>query len=93
MNLSLLQIRLIGLGLPSTAILLFNRPIRGLLPQINREPININSKDAQYEALKAHQSKYIKENDTHKDSLSFPIGSTVTIQHEDGGPQMHRVIK
>ena len=41
-----------GAGLPSLAMLLFNRPIRGLLPQMNRQPININNDDAQYEALK-----------------------------------------
>ena len=41
-NLALLQIRLkpIGAGLPSPATLLFKRPIRALLPQINREPID-----------------------------------------------------
>ena len=42
------------------ATMLFNRPIRGLLPQVNREPIDINNDDAQYKALKAHQNKYIK---------------------------------
>ena len=39
------------------------------------KPININN-DAKYEVLKAHD-------DTHKDSLSFPTGSTVAVQHED----------
>ena len=29
--------------------------------------------------------KYIKDNDTGKDSL-FPEGSTVVMRHEDGGP-------
>ena len=52
---------------------------------MNREPININNDGVYYEALKAHQNKYIKENDTCKDSLSFPIGPTVAIQCEDGG--------
>ena len=60
---------------------------------MNRKPININNDDAQYEALKAHQDEYIKDNDTHKDSLSFPIWSTVAVQHEDGGPWVHRVIE
>ena len=35
----------IGAGLPNQATLLFNGPIRVLLPQINREPININADD------------------------------------------------
>ena len=86
-NLTLLQTRStpINAVLPSLAMLLFNRPIRGLLPEMNREPIKINNDDAQYEALKAHQHKDVKNNDTHKDSLSFPIGSTIAVQHEDGG--------
>ena len=55
-NIARLQIRsmCIGAGLPSPAFLLFNRLIRGLLPQMNREAININNDDAQYEVLKAH---------------------------------------
>ena len=72
-SLSLLQIRStpIGAGL-SPAILLFNRPIRGLLFQMNRKSINIKNDDAQYEALKAYQDKYVKDNDTCTDSLLFP---------------------
>ena len=43
-NFALLQIKstLIDTVEPSPATLLFNRPIRVLLPQIGREPININ---------------------------------------------------
>ena len=55
---------------------------------MNRELININDDDAHYEALKT-----IMDNDTCKNSLSFPIGSTVSIQYENGGPWMHRIIK
>ena len=73
----------IGTGLPSPATMLFNRPIRTLLPQMNREPININADDEHCEALKACQDNC---NYTFKDSFSFPIGSTVAVQHEDGGP-------
>ena len=60
---------------------------------MNREPININNDNAHYEALKVGQNKYIKGNDTDKDSLPFPVGSTISIQHEDGGSWMHGVIK
>ena len=86
MNLALLQIRPtpIGAGLHSPLTLLFNKPVRGLLPHMNREPINISNNDVQYQALKARQDKYIKNNDTCKDSLYFPIGSTVAMQDEDG---------
>ena len=68
-SLALLQIRStpIGTGLPSPTTLPFNRPIRGMLPQIHREPINVNNDDVQYEALKAHQNKYVNNDDTHKD--------------------------
>ena len=94
-NLILLQIRStsIGTGVPSPATLLLNRPIQSQLPQMNREPININNDDAKYEALKAHQDKYVKNSDTHKDLLSFPIMSTVATHCEDGGPWMHGLIK
>ena len=53
-NLASLQIRStpVDAGIPSPATLLFNRPIRSLLPQMNREPINIKNYNAYYEALK-----------------------------------------
>ena len=73
--------------------MLFNKPTRGLLPQMNREHKNINNDDAQYEALKVHKDKYVKDNDACKDSLSFPIGSTVVVKCEDGGPWIHKVIE
>ena len=56
------------------------------------EPININADDEDYEALKAHQDKYLKGSDIQNDSLSFPIGSTVVIQGEDGGPWIYCII-
>ena len=51
-SLALLQMRStpIGAGLPSPATLLFNRPIKGLLPQITRELFNINGDDKHFEA-------------------------------------------
>ena len=75
-NLALLQIRSmpIGAGLLTPAMLLFSRPERDVLCQMNREPININNDDAYYETLKACQNKYFKNNDTHKDTLPFPYG-------------------
>ena len=50
---ALLQVRMmpINAGLPSPATLLFNRPIRALLPLMNREPININADGKHYKAL------------------------------------------
>ena len=93
LTLLLIGLQPIGAGLPSLPPFVLSRQIRGLLPQMNRVPININNDDAQYEALKVQQSKYIKDNDTHKDLFSFPIGSTVAIKHEDSGLLMPEVIK
>ena len=47
-NLALLEIRSTPMveGLPSPSTLVFNRPIRGPLPQMHREPINIKNNDA-----------------------------------------------
>ena len=94
-NIVLLQIRStpIGTRLPSPATRLFNRPIRALLPQKNKEPINLNADDKQYEALKAYQDKYLKATDTCKDSFPFPIGPTVSVQHKDGRPWTHGVVE
>ena len=46
-----LQIRLmpLGPGLPSPAMLLFNYPVRGIMPIIDRLLININNDDDYYE--------------------------------------------
>ena len=66
----------------------FIRPMKGLLPQMIGEPIIVNNDDAQYEAIKVCQRKYIKNIDT-----VFAVGSTVAVQWEDGGPWMHRFIE
>ena len=51
---------------------------------MNREPINFNADDENYKAL-----KYAKINTLRvmilTDSFSFPIGSTIAVQCEDGG--------
>ena len=84
---ALLQIRstLVSTGLSHPAKILFNRLIRALLPQIGRQPININNDDKYYEALKSRQEAYAKNNDTCKDSTLFPSGSTAVVQMEDDG--------
>ena len=91
-NLALLQTQStpIYAVLPSPATVLFNRPISGLLPKLTREPINIYYSDAQYEALKLCQDKFFKDSDTHKDSLSFPLGSCSL---KMGGPWTPGVIE
>ena len=48
-NLVTLQIRStpIGARLSCPATMLLNKPIRSLLPEMNRKPLNINNDDAQ----------------------------------------------
>ena len=76
----------------SPAMLLFNRPIRALLPQLGRKPINVNNNEEYNEALKARQEEYIKNNDAHKDSIFCCAGSIVVVLREDGDPWTHTVI-
>ena len=71
---------------------MFNRPIQGLLPQINREPINVDNNNAQYEALDPCQSKCSKNNDTQNAPSVFSTGSTVVGKWEDGGLWVHSII-
>ena len=54
------QINPIKAGLPSSATLLFNHPIRGIMSTINRPLIGINNNDEQYEALVKRQTKTIR---------------------------------
>ena len=54
----------VGTGLPSPATVLFNRPIRCLLPQMNRETINVDNDDSHYQALETCQKRYSKDSDT-----------------------------
>ena len=60
-QIALLQIRStpIGPGLPRPAMLLFNQPIRGIMPIINRPPIGLNYNDDHHEALIKIQTKMI----------------------------------
>ena len=59
---------------------------------MNRDPISINADNEHYEALKTQQNKHIKDNDTHKHSLSFPIGSTISMQWDDDGPWTYEIV-
>ena len=58
-------------GLPSPVTPMFNRPIRPLLPQTNREPININADKENNQALKTGQDKYLKENEIARTCFLF----------------------
>ena len=58
-DIALLQIRSTPLmpGLPSLTTLLFNCPIRDVMPTINRPPIGVNNSDDHYEELIKRQTK------------------------------------
>ena len=66
-------------GSLSPPMMIFNRPIRVILSQIGREPINVNNDDEYYKALKSRQEAYIKNNDTCKDSILFSSEYTVVV--------------
>ena len=51
------------------------------------EPITYNA-----DALKLWQGRYLKNNDTFRDSISFSIRSAVAVQRDDGGLWMYGVI-
>ena len=57
----------IGAGHLTLAMMLFNRLIRGLLLQMNRDPINVDSDGLHCEALEAHERKDDKDKDTQMD--------------------------
>ena len=80
---------MIGVGLPSPAMMPFNRLIRGLLPLRNREPINVNNGDAYYKVLEACQRTYDKGKYIPKDPSVFIAGATVAVQWENGRPWTH----
>ena len=66
-------------GLPSPFTFLFDRTIRALLPQMNREPINFNADDECYDAQKTCLDNYIKGSYTQKYAFSFHVGSTAAV--------------
>ena len=93
-HIALLQIRAMPLepGLPIQAMLLFNCPIRGIMPIINTIPINSDNDEDHYEALVKRQIRNDKNydaarnlgNDNNYDESRnyhlFSIGSTVAVQ-------------
>ena len=76
----------LGQGLTSPTDMLFNHPIRGIMSIINRPPIGIDNDGEHHEAVTKRQTKNDKDKDTSKNFVSIPIGSTVAVQWEDGGP-------
>ena len=72
---TLLQIRSILLepGLPCPAMLLFNHPVRGIIPIINMLPINSNNNEDHCKALLKRKMKNDKNHDTSRNYTSISI--------------------
>ena len=79
---ALLQIHttLLGQGLPSLAKLLFNCPVCGVMPVIDRKPIGGDNDDEHHSKLVHRQHKNDTNNDASPVFASIPIGSTVVVQ-------------
>ena len=70
----------IGAGGLSPVMMLFNRLMRGLLSQMNRDPINVYNDGLHYKTLQGSQKKNDKGKDTQKGSPIFISGATVAVQ-------------
>ena len=93
-HIALLQIRSAPLGadLPSPAMLLFNHPIRGIIPIINRLPFNSNNNYDHCKALVKRQTKNDKYHGTARNYASFALRSTVAVHLEDGRLWTHSTV-
>ena len=78
---ALLQIRATQLepGLPSPVTLLFNCSIQGIMPIINRLPINSDNDDVHFEALVNRKAKTDEKYGPARNYDLFLIGSTVVV--------------
>ena len=78
---------LVGAGLPSPATMLFNKLMKGLLPQMNRDPIYVSNDDPYPEALEACQMK----NDKGKDTQTILL-FLLPLQQQNRGLWKHSMI-
>ena len=94
-HIALLQIQMAPLnqGLPSPANILSNCKIRGIMPIINRPLVGIGNDEEHHKVMIIRQTKKDKDKDSSKNFVFIPIGSTVMVQQEDGGPWTHGTIE
>ena len=71
----------------------FNCLIRWIMPIISRPPVGVNNEEEHYEGLVCSQTKDDKNQDTPRNYVSIPTGSTVVVQCEDGGPWTHGTVE
>ena len=77
-------------GLSNPTTLLFNRPVRCLMPRLNRAPINHDFDEDHLNALKCVKTIYNK--DTVKEIIIISSGSTVAVQCKDNWLWTHGTI-
>ena len=94
-HIALLQIRWTPLwsGLPKPATLLFNHPVRGIMPIINRPLIKSSNDGYHYEEWLKRQMKNDKSHDASRNYASIPIGCVVVVQWEEDGPWTHGTVE
>ena len=75
-RLALLQITLtlVGPGLPNPAVILFNRPIQGILPKIKRAQIFYDYDNHHYTTFKKGQDVNDKNKDASEIIQLYPLG-------------------
>ena len=73
-------------------MLLFNHPIWGIMPIINRISKNSDNIDDHYKAVVKRQIRNDKNYYAVRDYDLFSIGSTVVVQQEDDGLWIHSTI-
>ena len=76
----------------SPRLFLFDRPSKGLLPRVSRQPILHNNNETNHTALISRQSQASKESDTYINISFLPTRFTVAVQWEDRVAQMHGTI-
>ena len=64
----------------SPATLLFNCPVRGIMPVINRPPISTDNDHKHHKVLVTDNAKMNKTKMLPKNLVSLPIGSAVAVQ-------------
>ena len=88
-----IQMTSLGQGLPSPTTMLFNYPMRGIMPIINRPPVGIDNDEKHHKVLIIRETKNDKGKDTSVHFVSIPIESTVAVQWEEGGLWTHDIIE
>ena len=62
------------------------------MPVIDRKPVNVDNDDKHHIELMHRQHKNDTNNDASQVFVSIPIGSTVAVQWDSGGPWTHGMI-